>query len=1216
MKKKGFTLIELLAVIIILAILAFILIPIIQDLIANARYGAAANSVMNYVNAANTQAAVEAGGFEEYKLNLSDTYELDSEIDTEELNKIKFKGKGPTYVYLLFSGEEKYVSEGHFCMWGYSIDYNFETGTSKSDLDYCGGESQEPEGELTCDVLSNNAYDSTEVFKIKKVEDLVCVSELAKTKTFENKTIYLVNNIDINNSSSYNDPNNTTYGDINGNGEVEGLKTELTTGAGFYPINSSSVPFKGLFEGYAKSISNLMVNRSQDNVGLFGYNQGIIRGFTLSSNITGNNNVGGVVGVNRGGTINEIIYTGTVTSSGSATGGIAGALVTSYGKIKNIYIKNLTMNAAGSYRSGIVGYCDTTTGNELTAVIENGTFSNSAALGYSGYTPATNLVYGSNSIVNANNDGGVTRYTLNTEMLSSYDKVLDTYIGGDNDNSGYYFDYENETSSNIILKRTEKNPIKFTVKGAGTESDPYIIDSVQHYKETSILAGSNGSYKFKITKDLDFTGRHYYALGTNGNDLKGDIDGDMHTLSNISFACAENCGLVSQNNGHTIEGLNLNNITITSGDSTIGTVAGINKGTIKGITATGITVNGTSNVGGIVGSLTNGNVVEEIVFDGTISTPSTGSATGGIVGVLGGSYNSIRSILIKNLTLNTSGSYRAGIYGYGDTYTGNELTAVIENGTFSNLTALGYTGYSPATNIVYGSNSIVNATTDGGGLIYTLNDEILNAYDKVLDTYIGGDNDNSGYYFDYENDSSSNIVIKRTKDEPINFTLSGSGTSEDPYIIDSYQHYKEATIKSNGNYVFKFTADIDFSGKHYYALGTNGNILGSDINGDMHTLSNISFACAENCGLVSQNSRTIEGLNLNNVTITSSNDTVGGIAGTNTGTIKGMNITGMNITGANNLGGIVGNITGGGTINEIAFDGTVTSVGSATVGGIAGGLSGAYNTIKNILIKNLNFDVSVAHRAGMVGYGDTYTGTTLVGVIERGTFSYLTAIGYTGHTPATYKVYGSNLITKSTTDGGGTIYTLIPPTTVSVSGAEIDSLTYYDSQGVLDTVIGGDNDDSGYYLQYNNSGDSIIVVKAGTPSNPSNPGTTTPDSPVAITGTPTGTNPPTCVLNQVIPRSAGIQAVLTCEDEEGAPIIRSQWNVNAGAPTNTFADIGIVKNGTVNGNSKTVRPYWSTNDPISIPHRGDCYYYRFGAQDASGNWTYYVTNECYHAFLD
>ena len=131
MKKKGFTLIELLAVIIILAILAFILIPIIQDLIANARYGAAANSVMNYVNAANTQAAVEAGGFEEYKLNLSDTYELDSEIDTEELDKIKYKGKGPTYVYLLFSGEEKYVSEGHFCMWGYSIDYNFETGTSK-----------------------------------------------------------------------------------------------------------------------------------------------------------------------------------------------------------------------------------------------------------------------------------------------------------------------------------------------------------------------------------------------------------------------------------------------------------------------------------------------------------------------------------------------------------------------------------------------------------------------------------------------------------------------------------------------------------------------------------------------------------------------------------------------------------------------------------------------------------------------------------------------------------------------------------------------------------------------------------------------------------------------------------------------------------------------------------------------------------------------------
>ena len=397
----------------------------------------------------------------------------------------------------------------------------------------------------------------------------------------------------------------------------------------------------------------------------------------------------------------------------------------------------------------------------------------------------------------------------------------------------------------------------------------------------------------------------------------------------------------------------------------------------------------------------------------------------------------------------------------------------------------------------------------------------------------------------------------------------------------------------------------------------------------MHTLSNIAFNCAENCGLISRNNgNTIEGINLDNVTILSNNSNVGSLVGNNNGTIKGINLNNINVTGYASVGGLVG-YNDGGTVNEVS--GNVTSKSFSgdynldfNVGGIVGNL--VTGNVTSALLKNVSVSTSAWGQGigGIVGRsGDASNNVT--GVVEIGSIRIGSntpdgggwKIGkVVGNPSGTITGYASNRMSGYASGNNGTGYTLIPPTTVSVSGAEIDSLTYYDSVGVLDTVIGGDNDNSGYYLQYNDSADSIIVVKAGTPSNPSNPGNTNPDSPVAITGTPTGTNPPTCVLNQVIPRSNGIQAVLTCEDEEGAPTIRSQWNVNAGAPTNTFADIGIVKNGTVNGNSKTVRPYWSTSDPISVPHKGDCYYYRFGAQDASGNWTYYVTNECYHAFLD
>ena len=51
MNKKGFTLIELLAIIVILAIIAVITVPIILNIIENARRGAARSSALGYADA-------------------------------------------------------------------------------------------------------------------------------------------------------------------------------------------------------------------------------------------------------------------------------------------------------------------------------------------------------------------------------------------------------------------------------------------------------------------------------------------------------------------------------------------------------------------------------------------------------------------------------------------------------------------------------------------------------------------------------------------------------------------------------------------------------------------------------------------------------------------------------------------------------------------------------------------------------------------------------------------------------------------------------------------------------------------------------------------------------------------------------------------------------------------------------------------------------------
>ena len=419
---------------------------------------------------------------------------------------------------------------------------------------------------------------------------------------------------------------------------------------------------------------------------------------------------------------------------------------------------------------------------------------------------------------------------------------------------------------------------------------------------------------------------------------------------------------------------------------------------------------------------------------------------------------------------------------------------------------------------------------------------------------------------------------------------------------------KEKTI-----YLIK---DIDFNEDSSYE-NPNGTDFG-DINGngDIEGLK-VELTTGKGFNPIGSSSVPFKGLfegyakSISNLMINRTQDNVG-LFGYNQGTIRGFTIS-SNIAGNNNVGGIVGNNSG--TVNEIAISSNVEAAGS-NCGGVVG-VTSNNSIIKSVLVKVATVKSS-SGTGGILGYG---TNVTLIGVIEGGTVTgnhFPGIIAGRNSTGSYTGYYASGRISGTTGNynGGGIGYTLVPPTTVTYSNTEIDSLTYYNNVGVLDTVINGDDDDSGYYMQYNDSADSIIVVKAGTPSGGgTNPGgSTNPSSPIPIIGNSVGTNPPTCVLNEVIPRSAGIQAVLTCEDEEGAPIIRSQWNVNKNAVTNQFSDTGIIKEGTVSGNSKTVRPYWSTSNTISVPTPNTCYYYRFGAQDASGNWSYYVTDECYYGF--
>ena len=102
--------------------------------------------------------------------------------------------------------------------------------------------------------------------------------------------------------------------------------SSYNTGSGWEPIGNNSSSFDGTFDGNGYTISNLTINRSTNNVGLFGSTgtTAKIQNVKLeNTNVTGNWYTGALAGTNYG-TITNSYVMGAVTGTGSHVGGLVG----------------------------------------------------------------------------------------------------------------------------------------------------------------------------------------------------------------------------------------------------------------------------------------------------------------------------------------------------------------------------------------------------------------------------------------------------------------------------------------------------------------------------------------------------------------------------------------------------------------------------------------------------------------------------------------------------------------------------------------------------------------------------------------------------------------------------------------------------------------------------------------------------------------------------
>ena len=149
--------------------------------------------------------------------------------------------------------------------------------------------------------------------------------------------------------------------------------------------------------------------------------------------------------------------------------------------------------------------------------------------------------------------------------------------------------------------------------GSGDPNDPYLISSAVDMEVLSSDPNHWGDH-FRLTADLDLTGRVMTPIGTTSTPFSGTFDGNGNALANLTinlpgtdfvgfFGIVDN--LVDLN---TIFDLGLIDPNIIADDFVGGLVGSLENGTLSGCYADGGSVSGKENVGMLVGDLFNGRV--------------------------------------------------------------------------------------------------------------------------------------------------------------------------------------------------------------------------------------------------------------------------------------------------------------------------------------------------------------------------------------------------------------------------------------------------------------------------------------------------------------------------------------------------------------------------------------------------------------------------------
>ena len=620
----------------------------------------------------------------------------------------------------------------------------------------------------------------------------------------------------------------------------------------------------------------------------------------------------------------------------------------------------------------------------------------------------------------------------------------------------------------------------YTLSGSGTEIDPYQINSETDLAFLSWTIYNNKAYNgnvtssyyfysgkyFKQTKDLDLSAYYWQPIGISylrdgtyaQRYFSGNYDGGGHTISGLYTPAGSG-------NGYSYQGLFGYVRGYSSTQATISNV-GVIDSFIQGYDYVGgavgyayassssppVTITNCYNTGSVTGNNSVGGVVGRAPNSTITNCYNTGTVTGNwnVGGVVGYADSSSTITNCYNTGAVEGSSDRVGgVVGYADssstisyTYYGGECTLTkgigSGSGSATKMTALVEEW---AKNIDWYSNS---ATNEDGSLVWD------SAYPWDFDTvwaftpltapdYI---TTNNGYPVLQSLGGNSEIiywtddVVQEAFDVDFtNYTLSGSGTAESPYQINSETDlaFLSWTIYNNKAYngnvtssyyfysgkYFKQTKDLDLSAYYWQPIGISYLRTGTTVyryfsgnyDGGGHTVSGLyTPAVPDGLTTTQQYGYSYQGLF----------GYVYGYRSTQEATISNVGVIDSFIQGYSSVGGVVGYANNNSTITNCFNTGSVTGSGDY-VGGVVGRANN-YSTITNCYntgsVEGSDYDVG-----GVVGYTDsnsTITNCYNTGSVTGGGYRVGGVVGYAGISTIT-NCYNTGSVEESGDYVGGVV---------------------------------------------------------------------------------------------------------------------------------------------------------------------------------------------------